>query len=383
MNRIDQLIEELCPEGVEYRLIKDVVRNVVAPKKIKREHYNLQGWYPIVDQSKSMIAGYTDDADAVIHTSRYVVFGEHTCAVKYVDFEFAQGADGLKILLPMKFVDARYLFHSVSNIRIPSRGYNRHWPVLKDLPIPIPPLEIQREIVKILDAFTKLEAELEAELEARMTQYAYYRDTLLNFDGREDVRWATLGEVGEVSMCKRVFKNETSESGDIPFFKIGTFGGSPDAYISRQLFEEYRSRYSYPKKGDILISAAGTIGRAIPFDGAESYFQDSNIVWIDNNEALVTNTFLLHWYRIVKWSTEGGTVQRLYNSNLRKTAIPIPPLAEQERIVGILDSFDALVNDLSSGLPAEIAARRKQYEHYRDRLLTFRERGVGITQGNE
>jgi type I restriction enzyme S subunit len=237
--------------------------------------------------------------------------------------------------------------------------------------------------VKVLDTFTMLEAELEAELEARRRQYQYYRDALLGFDAagsregaktrREDVRWATLGEIGKVSMCKRVFKNETSSEGEIPFYKIGTFGGKPDAFISRELFDEYRGRYSFPKKGDVLISAAGTIGRAIPYDGEDAYFQDSNIVWIDNDESLVTNKYLWHWYQIVEWATDGGTIQRLYNENLRQTRIAIPPLEEQQRIVAILDKFDALVNDLSSGLPAEIKARRQQYEHYRDRLLSFRE----------
>jgi len=122
-----------------------------------------------------------------------------------------------------------------------------------------------------------------------------------------------------------------------------------------------------------LISAAGTIGRAIPYDGEDAYFQDSNIVWIDNDESLVTNKYLWHWYQVVEWTTEGGTIQRLYNENLRHTKIPIPPIEEQERIVTILDKFDALVNDLGIGLPAEIKAHRQQYEYYRDRLLTFKE----------
>jgi len=249
--------------------------------------------------------------------------------------------------------------------------------------IPLPPLEVQREIVKVLDTFTQLEAELEAELEARRRQYQYYRDALLGFDAddshegtktrREEVRWATLGDIGKVSMCKRVFKSETSRQGEIPFYKIGTFGGTPDAFISRGLYQEYKSRYSFPKKGDILISAAGTIGRAIPYDGEDAYFQDSNIVWIDNDESLVTNKYLWHWYQVVQWTTDGGTIQRLYNENLRQTKIAIPSLSEQARIVAILDQFDALVNDLSRGLPAEIKARRQQYEHYRDRLLSFRE----------
>lgn len=174
-------------------------------------------------------------------------------------------------------------------------------------------------------------------------------------------------------MCKRIFKGETSETGEIPFYKIGTFGGAPDALISRELYEDYKDRYPFPKKGDILISAAGTIGKAVIYNGEPAYFQDSNIVWIDNDETQVTNAYLYYLYQIIDWNTDGGTIQRLYNDNIRRTKIVVPPIKEQARIVAILDRFDALVNDLSFGLPAEIKARRQQYTHYRDRLLTFRE----------
>lgn len=238
--------------------------------------------------------------------------------------------------------------------------------------IPVPPVAVQREIVRILDQFTQLEAELEAELEARRRQFEHYLHTLLLPRGGETV-WRTLGEVGKVQMCKRVFKNETSPEGDIPFYKIGTFGGTPDAYITQELYERYRSSYPFPKKGDVLISAAGTIGRAIPYDGRPAFFQDSNIVWIDNDESIVLNKYLYFWYQIIKWTTDGGTIRRLYNQNIRNALISVPSLREQARIVDALDKFEALVNDLNSGLPAELAARRKQYEYYRDRLLTFQE----------
>lgn len=174
-------------------------------------------------------------------------------------------------------------------------------------------------------------------------------------------------------MCKRIFKNETLTSGDIPFYKIGTFGKQPNAYISQEVFDEYRRKFSFPKKGDVLLSASGTIGRRVIYDGKPAYFQDSNIIWIDNDESKVLNKFLYYLYAIIEWKTEGGTIQRLYNDNLKKIKIPIPPLAEQQRIVAILDKFDALVNDISVGLPAELHARRKQYEYYRNKLLTFEE----------
>ena len=182
-----------------------------------------------------------------------------------------------------------------------------------------------------------------------------------------------LGDIGKVSMCKRIMKAETSTAGDVPFYKIGTFGGIANAYISQETFEKYKTTYSYPKKGDVLISAAGTIGRTVIFDGKPAYFQDSNIVWIDNDESLVLNKYLFYCYQLQPWQVStGGTIARLYNDNISKAKIPVPPLAEQARIVSILDRFDALCNDLTIGLPAEIEARQKQYEYYRDKLLKFK-----------
>lgn len=174
-------------------------------------------------------------------------------------------------------------------------------------------------------------------------------------------------------MCKRIFKDQTSSAGDIPFYKIGTFGKTPNSFISKQIYDEYRRKYSFPKKGDLLLSASGTIGRTVVYDGEDAYFQDSNIIWLDNDERIVTNKFLFHIYKIVKWQTEGGTIQRLYNDNFNKIKIPVPEIEEQNRIVSILDKFEKLVNDISEGLPAEINARRKQYEYYRTKLLTFQE----------
>ncbi|HCL9412782.1 TPA: restriction endonuclease subunit S [Escherichia coli] len=252
-----------------------------------------------------------------------------------------------------------------------------------EVPIPCPDnpeksLAIQSEIVRILDKFTALTAELTAELNMRKKQYNYYRDQLLSFKEGE-VEWKALGEIGEVRMCKRILKSQTSSEGEIPFYKIGTFGKEPDSYISRKLFNEFKEKYSYPKVGEVLISASGTIGRTVIFDGRESYFQDSNIVWIENNEKIVLNKYLFYFYKIAKWGiSEGGTIKRLYNDNLRKLTIPVPfpdsperSLVEQQKIVKLLDKFDALTNSITEGLPREIELRQKQYEYYRDLLFSF------------
>jgi len=179
------------------------------------------------------------------------------------------------------------------------------------------------------------------------------------------VEWKKLGEIGDVCMCKRIMKNQTFDKGDVPFYKIGTFGGNADAFISKDLFHEYKSRFSFPQKGEILLSASGTIGRTVVYNGEDAYFQDSNIVWISNDETQVTNAFLYYCYQIVDWKIDGGTIKRLYNYNLKNTIIPIPSLEEQKRIVGILDTFTASIDNLKE----QIAQRRKQYEYYRDQLL--------------
>lgn len=152
-----------------------------------------------------------------------------------------------------------------------------------------------------------------------------------------------LGDIGSVSMCHRIFKEQTSENGDIPFYKIGTFGGKADAYISKELFEEYKSKYPYPQKGDILISASGSIGRTIEFKGENEYFQDSNIVWFNHDERL-ENSFLKCFYTVVKWGgIEGSTIKRLYNDNILNTIISLPTVQEQRKIGTYFETLDRLL----------------------------------------
>jgi type I restriction enzyme S subunit len=152
-----------------------------------------------------------------------------------------------------------------------------------------------------------------------------------------------LGEVGSVAMNKRIFKDQTSEVGDVPFYKIGTFGGEPDAYISRKLFEEYKAKYSYPEVGDILISASGSIGRTVEYIGQDEYFQDSNIVWLKHDGRL-NNSFLKQFYMVIEWKgLEGSTIKRLYNKNILETEILLPSLAEQEQIGSFFQQLDNLI----------------------------------------
>lgn len=163
-----------------------------------------------------------------------------------------------------------------------------------------------------------------------------------------------LGEVGEPLMCKRIFKEQTtykSENG-IPFYKIGTFGKKADSFISVELYNEFKAKYNFPNKGDILISASGTIGRLVIYDGEPAYYQDSNIVWLSNNEELITNSLLFYCYLIVNWQTsDGGIIKRLYNSDLKNISIQFPQKKqEQQKIAFCLSSLDEVIEAHSKKL---------------------------------
>lgn len=378
MNRVEELIQQLCPNGVEWKKLGEVC-DLIRGKVYSKDYLkNNPGDYPVYSSQTAnngelgRISTYDYDGEFLTWTTDGAYAG--TIFHRKGRFSITNVCGLIKIqsgLLIIRFLyywlslkAKDYVYQGMGNPKLMSNQ-------METIPIPIPPLPIQQEIVRILDTFTELTANLQTELDARKKQYAYYRDCLLNFEGVDGVEWKKLGEIGDVCMCKRIFAEQTSKEGDIPFYKIGTFGGVADTFIPYDLYEEYRNKYSFPKPGDILISAAGTIGKIIQYDGTDAYFQDSNIVWIDNDENLVLNRFLFYLYKIIKWQTDGGIIKRLYNDNIKRTLIPIPPLPEQRRIVAILDHFETLVNDLSVGLPAELEARRKQYEYYRDQLLTF------------
>lgn len=158
----------------------------------------------------------------------------------------------------------------------------------------------------------------------------------------DDWEQRKFGDVGSVAMCKRIFKEQTSDEGEVPFYKIGTFGGEPDAFISRELFDEYKAQYPYPNKGDILISASGSIGRTVEFTGKDEYFQDSNIVWLKHGNE-IDNSFLKVLYGVVEWSCEGSTIKRLYNDNFLKTEFMLPQIDEQKKIGVYFSNLDHLI----------------------------------------
>lgn len=385
---IEQLLNG---ENVEWKPLGEVI-TIEKGKQLNKSLLTESGEYPAYNGGVTY-SGFTDKYN---YSENKIIISQGGASAGFVNFittKFYANAHCYVVLPNISKVDNKYVYHllKMNQENLMGKQLGAGIPALHtanilgiSIPIPCPDnptksLDIQHKIVEILDKFTELEAELEAELDCRKRQYEYYRNQLLSFDmlnrgGQKlnSVNVMTLGEIGEIRMCKRILKGQTSTCGDVPFYKIGTFGKTPNAFISKKLFTEYKIKYSYPKIGEVLISASGTIGKTVIFDGQDAYFQDSNIVWIENDESMALNKYLYYCYQVIKWKTaEGGTINRLYNDIIKKTQIPLPPLSVQREIVEILDKFDTLCNSISEGLPKEIELRRKQYEYYRNQLLTF------------
>lgn len=227
-----------------------------------------------------------------------------------------------------------------------------------------PPLLEQNRIVSVLETWDISIERLKRKIEIRKSVQRWLFQELLTGKRRLSEfsdKWQTLklGDIGKVSMCKRIFQSQTSAVGDIPFFKIGTFGKSSDAFISKEVYEEYKNKYSFPKKGEVLISASGTIGRTVVYDEKPAYFQDSNIVWISNDEKKVLNSFLFYAYKLTEWQTDSSTIARLYNDNLRRVKIYAPDLEEQKEISNILIDTDSEIDRLQKKL--ELLKDQKAY----------------------
>lgn len=187
-------------------------------------------------------------------------------------------------------------------------------------------------------------------------------------DGSEYPEWEkkTLGDIGSVAMCKRIYKEQTSAEGDVPFFKIGTFGGEPDAFISRELYETLKHEYPFPEKGATLLSASGTIGRQVVYNGEDAYYQDSNIVWLDHDDTVVDG-FLRQFYNVVTWQgLEGSTIKRLYNKTILETPFCRPCLSEQRKIAALLSSVD----DVIAAQAAEVAVWEQRKKGVMQKLFS-------------
>ena len=379
MSYLDTLLQGV---EVEWKTLGEVCDTVTAPSKVKKESYRDTGKLPIIDQGIEFIAGYTDENFRAVEKNDYVIFGDHSEHIKYVDFSFIQGADGLKILKP-KVDISKYIYYAFLNIYQKELSYKRHWTTAKETLIPIPPLPVQKEIVRILDKFTELTAELTAELIARKKQYSHYREQLLSFDVMENgewkmenfpsrkVEWKTLGEVANYSKERISFekldKNNyvgvdnllQNKEGKTNSNYVPQTGNSTKYNINDILIGNIRP---YLKKIWHSNQVGGTNGDVLVIHPTDKNISPRYLFQI-----LADDRFFEYNMQYAK----GAKMPRGNKDKILEYRIPFPPLKEQDRIVSILDKFDILTTSISEGLPKEIELRKKQYEYYRDMLLTF------------
>ena len=389
MSRIEDLIAKHCPNGVEYSEVSNVMEKVRSKGKLPRSKYEESGLIEVIDQGQDLIAAYSSDLSIANPPAKWILFGDHTRTVKWWEGSFVQGADGLVPLHVKIPGNPKFYYYAMKNLDITNRGYNRHWSVVKDMKLPAPPLEVQDEIVRILDSYTQLEtnleSELEAELEARRKQYEYYRESLLSVENLSDYPGYQLKLMEEVAEIRSGWgfpkKYQGISSGEIPFFKVSdmnTEGNTTEISIANNYVSECVGQKLKLNPAPAQTIIFPKVGAAIRTNKkritAQLSAYDNNIMGLIVTDKTVMPKYLFHWMQTVDLSTiasDSGAVPSITKAKVEKIKVPVPPLSEQERIVVILDKFDALVNDLSSGLPAEIEARRKQYEYYRDQLLTF------------
>lgn len=388
MNRVEELIQQLCPNGVEWKKLGDYIE-LYTGEQLNKDAMLSDGVYPVMNGGV-LASGFTDSFNEEADTITISQGGASAGFVNWMESKFWAGAHCFIVKVINDKIINRYLYFFLKNSerKMMLSKYGAGIPSLSKesvnkLLIPIPPLPIQQEIVRILDTFTELTANLQTELDARKKQYAYYRDCLLNFEGVDGVEWKKLGEVCEIK-GRIGFRGYTQK--DLVKEEEGAITLSPSNIINECLdFSNcsYISWFKYNESpeiqaeiGDVLFTKTASVGKCalIKYLPKSATINPQLVLLkkITCNAAYLTYVLLGNKFQDeVKKVTGIGSVPNIPQSSLSQIRIPIPPLPEQRRIVAILDHFETLVNDLSVGLPAELEARRKQYEYYRDQLLTF------------
>ena len=420
MSNLEELIEKLCPDGVEYVKLNTIcsiydgthstpnytdagvkfasVENINAP-------YDTKKFIALEDYQKYKIKPQVDD----VLMTRIGSIG--VCYVIEDNQPLAYYVS-LALLRPSsKKINSKYLKYVIESVHgkkeLRKRTLVNAVPIkinkddIGKIKLPVPPLEVQREIVRILDNFTFLTAELAAELAARQKQYEYYRDLLLTFKSNEStilnertnelelrgaIRWMKLGDIADITkLAGFEFTNyvQYSNNGSIIALrglnvKNGSLILNDVKYIDHSDFSKLNRSKLFVD--DMLFTYVGTVGQVALVDKNDKYYLAPNVARIRFNDCNVKSKFVLYYFQSNQFVNgqmnrlmAESSMKNLTMEKIRKFIIPVPPLEVQQRIVDILDRFDALCNDISSGLPAEIEARQKQYEYYLDKLLTFKE----------
>lgn len=419
MTKLEELINELCPDGVEYFMLEDITKAVnigINPRKFfKLNPSDATGFYVTVRELNGLQGviqtektdTINDEAISIIQNRANIEIGDilfsNTGTVGkmalVIDTPRNWGVnEGIYVIKPNnKIVDSRYLYYYLAS-NLAYKQYSKKFTgstlkhvtqkALMELQIPLPPLSIQSEIVHILDSFTLLTAELTTELTARQKQYAFYRDYLLNFSDEDvtkkipdidcsNIKYVKLGDIAKFTYG---YTDKAKDYGDARFIRItdildnGYLNPNDAKYIN--LNEE--SKKYLLSKGDLLLARTGaTYGKTLYVPNDEKAVYASFLIKIELDNTKILNRYYWHfsksnlyWKQANKLVSTAGQPQFNINA-VSRVVIPVPPLSVQENIVKILDRFDKLNNDMSEGLPAEIEARKKQYEYYRDTLLSF------------
>lgn len=403
MSNLEELIERLCPDGVEYKTLGEVATDIYRGAGIKRDQIRKTGT-PCVRYGEiyttygiffDSCVSYTDES--LLTTKKYFEYGDILFAITgervediakscaYVGHEKCLAGGDIVVLKHNE--DPKYLSYALATTdarRQKSFGKSKNKvvhssvPAIKSIKLPVPPLEVQREIVRILDNFTLLTAELAAELAARQKQYEYYRDLLLTFKPNEStilnertnelelsgtIRWMKLGDTCVLKAGKAISATEISQNVNDDYIYPCYGGNGLRGYV-----KNYNQDGEHP-----IVGRQGALCGNVCYACNKFYATEHAVVV--SPSALYNEKFLyylLDFARLEQYKTAGAQ-PGLSVARLEKVVLPVPPLEVQKRIVDILDRFDTLCNDISSGLPAEIEMRQKQYEYYRDKLLTFKE----------
>lgn len=381
MSKLQELIKQHCPNGVEYKKLGELI-SIYTGVQFNKRDMNEQGMYPVINGGINP-SGFVDNYNEEASTITVSQGGASAGYVAWQYQPFWAGAHCFVVKIISDKLLNRYLFFFLKNQEfllqqmqhgagIPALNRDR----IRNLEIPVPPLEVQEEIVKILDCFS----EYAAELQARREQYEYYRDKLLSFNKIGGVLWLTMNEIGTFIRGNGLQKKDFTESGFpcIHYGQIhthyGTFASETISFTSQKYAEQLKKA----QYGDLIIATTSEdvdgCCKAVAWLGHSevAISGDAYIFHHKQNPKYISYLFQTDLFANYKRTAYTGTkVIRVSSERMGKFALPIPPLAEQERIVGILDKFETLVNDFSEGLPSEIAAVGEQYEYYRNKLLTF------------
>ena len=389
MKNLETLIQELCPDGVEFVKLGDCCSfkrgtTITAKNAIPGDVPVLAGGQKPAYYHNE--ANRTGETIVVAGSGAYAGFVSYWTIPVFLSDSFSVEPDD-RLVVKFVYYFLKNIQQKIFATKKGSGVPHVHGSSIEKFEIPLPPIKVQTEIVRILDKFTSLEAELEAELDCRRRQYEYYRDKLLSFDnvGGQEVKWKKMSEVGTFIRGNGLQKKDFTESGvgcihyGQIYTKFNTFTDKTLTYCS----ENVARKLTPVHPGDLIIACTSEnvedVCKTVAWLGKEDIVTGGHACVFSHHENPKYIAYLLqteNFFQQKKKYARGVKVIDIKVADLQKITLPIPSLEEQHRIVSILDRFESLTTSLQSGLPAEIAARRQQYEHYRDKLLTFKRKGA-------